>query len=117
MIQGGGFDQNMNTKDNLKPIKGEFIGNKIDNKLEHKVGTISMARTNVADSATSQFFICVKDCEYLDGQYAAFGNAVDEETKNIAIEISKVRTGNVGYYSDVPKEPIFIEDIEISEIE
>ena len=115
MIQGGGMDEQMKEKRGLKPIKGEFMANGVNNTLKHKTGVLSMARTMVPDSATSQFFICVTDVPHLDGQYAAFGYAADEETKKTAIEISRVKTGNFGYYADVPLSPIVIESVTVSE--
>ena len=54
-------------------IKGEFAANGVTNNLSHTRGTISMARTQVMDSASSQFFICHADATFLDGNYAAFG--------------------------------------------
>ena len=110
MIQGGGMDPSLCPKD-AKSIKGEFRANGVNNPIEHKVGTLSMARTNVMDSASSQFFICVEDCSFLDGQYAAFGELTDEESIKVAIDISKVKTVSVGYYNDVPYEPIIIQSI------
>ena len=76
MIQGGdptgtgmgGSEEN---------IKGEFAINGVNNPISHKRGVISMARTQVPDSASSQFFICHADATFLDGQYAAFGHVVD----------------------------------------
>lgn len=76
MIQGGdpqgtgfgGSDEN---------IKGEFTSNGFPNKLSHKRGVISMARAGDPNSASSQFFICHKDCPFLDGDYAAFGTMTD----------------------------------------
>lgn len=58
-------------------IKGEFKANGVNNPLRHTRGTISMARTQVPNSASSQFFIVHKDALYLDGQYAAFGAVVE----------------------------------------
>ena len=58
-------------------IKGEFKINGVNNPLKHTRGTISMARTQVPDSASSQFFIVHEDALYLDGQYAAFGAVVE----------------------------------------
>ncbi len=79
MIQGGGFDADMNEKD-ADTIKGEFSQNSVDNPIKHVRGTISMARTDVYDSASSQFFIVHKtssnNSQSLDGQYAAFGHVV-----------------------------------------
>lgn len=58
-------------------IKGEFAINGVANNISHKRGVISMARTQVPDSASSQFFICHADATFLDGQYAAFGEVVE----------------------------------------
>ncbi len=58
-------------------IKGEFKANGVNNPLKHTRGTISMARTQIPDSASSQFFIVHEDALYLDGQYAAFGAVVE----------------------------------------
>lgn len=70
MIQGGAGEEE------LTPIKGEFIANGVNNPLLHLRGVISMARTKVMDSATSQFFLMHADYPSLDGQYAAFGYVV-----------------------------------------
>jgi peptidyl-prolyl cis-trans isomerase B (cyclophilin B) len=56
-----------------KSIKGEFAANGVQNNISHKRGVISMARTGNPDSASSQFFICLEDSTFLDGNYAAFG--------------------------------------------
>lgn len=58
-------------------IKGEFSSNGVNNDLKHTRGVISMARTQVPDSAGSQFFIMHQDATHLDGQYAAFGKVVE----------------------------------------
>ena len=58
-------------------IKGEFSQNGVENKLSHVRGTLSMARSQDMDSASSQFFIVQSDCTYLDGQYAAFGTVTE----------------------------------------
>lgn len=110
MIQGGGMDASLCPKE-TKAIKGEFKANGVNNPIRHKIGTLSMARTNVPDSASSQFFICVEDCDFLDGQYAGFGELLDEESKKVAEDISKVKTVRVGYYDDVPYDPIIIKQI------
>lgn len=115
MIQGGGFS----FKDGLEPkidkvtIKGEFASNGINNDLHHGKGVISMARTTEPDSASSQFFICVGDCSYLDGQYAAFGKVKDEASYAVVEEISKVHTGRWMMYDDVPTQPVVIKTIEM----
>ncbi len=66
MIQGGWGKP-------LKPIKGEFRQNGVNNELLHTRGVLSMARTSDPNSASSQFFIMHKDAPHLDGAYAAFG--------------------------------------------
>ena len=76
MVQGGD-PTGTGMGGSKETIKGEFLMNGVRNTLSHKRGVISMARTNVPDSASSQFFICHADCAFLDGQYAAFGAVVD----------------------------------------
>ena len=71
-------------------IKGEFAINGVDNPLSHQPGVISMARSQMPDSAGSQFFICTADDAFLDGQYAAFGKLT--EGLDVAENISRVRT-------------------------
>lgn len=115
MIQGGGMLADMSEKATLKPIKGEFMSNGVNNTRKHKAGTISMARTMVKDSATAQFFICSVDTPHLDGEYAAFGEVADEESMKVVLDISRVDTGRYQYYSDVPVTPIIIEKITIIE--
>ena len=76
MIQGGDpTGTGMGGSD--ETIKGEFAINGVNNPIRHERGVISMARTQVPDSASSQFFICHADAFFLDGQYAAFGRVVD----------------------------------------
>ena len=111
MIQGGGMDGAMKEK-RAKSIKGEFASNGIRNPISHVPGVLSMARTQVKDSASSQFFICVADCTFLDGDYAAFGRLDDEESLKVAIDMSNVKTGSYGWFDDVPKEPLVIDTIE-----
>ena len=70
--QGTGMGGSENT------IKGEFASNGVENNLSHKRGIVSMARSQMPDSASSQFFICYDDsCSFLDGNYAAFGEVTD----------------------------------------
>lgn len=76
MIQGGDPKGN-GTGGADKTIKGEFSKNGVENKLSHVRGTLSMARSQDMDSASSQFFIVQSDCTYLDGQYAAFGTVTE----------------------------------------
>ncbi len=71
-------------------IKGEFRSNGVTNNLSHTRGTISMARTQIKDSASSQFFICHADATFLDGEYAAFG--VVTEGIEVVDEIASVKT-------------------------
>ncbi len=72
MIQGGDPLGN-GTGGSSKTIKGEFTSNGVKNSISHVRGTISMARSSMPNSASSQFFIVHKDSTFLDGQYAAFG--------------------------------------------
>lgn len=115
MCQGGGMTANMQQKDDLEPIKGEFKSNGVNNSRKHKAGTISMARTMFKDSATSQFFICSVDTPFLDGEYAAFGEVADEESMQVVLDMSHVKTHSVGYFDDVPVEAIVIKNVEIVE--
>ncbi len=73
MIQGGDPAGN-GTGGSDNNIKGEFSANNVANDISHVRGVISMARSNAYDSASSQFFICHADSQFLDGQYAAFGH-------------------------------------------
>lgn len=107
VIQGGGFNPQMQEKPTQKPIQNEA-----KNGLKNKRGTLSMARTNDPHSATSQFFMNLADNDFLDQNgekwgYAVFGKIVDglEVIDNIA----KVKTGSHGFHQDVPATPIVIE--------
>ncbi len=117
MIQGGGFkfeNQRLIPAPALKPIKGEFASNGVNNPIKHKPGVISMARTVDCDSATSQFFICVADCPFLDGEYAAFGECEDKQSIDTAIRFGKTATGMLPpYWEDVPREPVVIKTVKI----
>ncbi|MBO5195705.1 MAG: peptidylprolyl isomerase [Clostridia bacterium] len=76
MIQGGDpLGSGFGGSD--KTIKGEFKLNGVENNLSHERGVISMARSQMPNSASSQFFICHADATFLDGQYAAFGRVID----------------------------------------
>ncbi|MDE7107001.1 MAG: peptidylprolyl isomerase, partial [Clostridiales bacterium] len=81
----------------------------------HTKGVISMARTAVKDSASSQFFICVADTPHLNGEYAAFGRCADEQSIKTAVAYGKVRTGRWQYYSDIPLNPIVIKTITVKQ--
>ena len=89
MIQGGD-PQGIGIGGSGKNIKGEFAANGVNNPIKHKRGTISMARSQNYNSASSQFFICHVDCAFLDGQYAAFGQVV--EGIEVVDKIASVRT-------------------------
>lgn len=78
VIQGGDPLGN-GTGGSKKRIKGEFLYNGVNNPLKHTKGVLSMARTADPNSATSQFFICLANVPYLDGQYAAFGKLIAGE--------------------------------------
>ena len=117
MIQGGGFswEGGLKQKNAPRTIKGEFAMNGVKNDLHHAPGVLSMARTMMPDSASSQFFICVEDVPYLDAQYAAFGKVSDEESLQVAIDISTVKTTSWAYYDDVPVEPVVMKKVYIVE--
>ncbi len=76
MMQGGDPLGN-GTGGSEETIKGEFSQNGVDNTISHKKGTLSMARSQAPDSASSQFFIVDEDSTFLDGQYAAFGHVTE----------------------------------------
>lgn len=110
MIQGGGMDADMNELDTEPPIKNEA-----HIAPSNKRGTIAMARTNVVDSATAQFFINLVDNDFLDHKskspsgygYCVFGKVT--KGMNVVDKIGKVETGPYGYHDDVPVEPVVIE--------
>ncbi len=106
MIQGGGFDVKMNHKE-CSSIKGEFSSNGIQNDLLHTRGVLSMARTMVKDSASSQFFIMHKDAPHLDGEYAAFGKITDG--LDIVDEIANAATNR----QDCPLTPIVMKTMRL----
>jgi cyclophilin family peptidyl-prolyl cis-trans isomerase len=114
MIQGGGMDAQMKEQKTNAQIKNEA-----GNGLKNKLGTIAMARTNVVDSATSQFFINVKDNEFLNHRspapaefgYAVFGHVI--EGMDVVHSIEKVRTGNRGFHQDVPAEAVVIHSVKL----
>jgi peptidyl-prolyl cis-trans isomerase B (cyclophilin B) len=108
MIQGG-CPKGNGTGGPGHNIKGEFKANGINNTISHKKGVISMARAAHPDSAGSQFFIMHKDGEFLDGQYAAFGETI--EGFEVVDKIARVRTTP----NDRPYEPVVIENIIIEE--
>lgn len=109
MIQGGGFTTDLSQKPTKAPIAIES-----DNGLKNKRGTLAMARTSDPNSATSQFFINVKDNEFLDFRgknsrdygYTVFGRVVDG--MDVVDTIKKVKTTSKGMYQDVPVETVEI---------
>jgi cyclophilin family peptidyl-prolyl cis-trans isomerase len=108
MVQGGGFTKDMKQKSVRAPIKNES-----KNGLKNDNYTVAMARTNVPDSATSQFFINVKDNDFLNYSndanpgYAVFGKVV--EGKDVVDKMRKVATANAGGHQNVPTSPLVIE--------
>ncbi len=105
MIQGGGYDVNMNHKD-APSIKGEFAANGfMQNDLKHTRGVLSMARTMIPDSASSQFFIMHADAPHLDSQYAGFGKVI--EGLEVIDAIATVPTDR----RDCPRVDVVIESI------
>jgi cyclophilin family peptidyl-prolyl cis-trans isomerase len=109
MIQGGGLDANMNSKPGRDAIKNEA-----DNGELNKRGTLAMARTSVVDSATSQFFINLRDNDFLnhgsrDFGYAVFGQVTDG--MDVVDKIAAVPTGSRGGHQDVPLEPVTILEV------
>lgn len=110
MAQGGGFTAGMKQKPTLAPIQNEA-----NNGLKNKKYTLAMARTSDPHSATAQFFINVKDNDFLDFTresgsgwgYAVFGKVV--EGQDVVDAIERVRTGNSGGHGDVPLEAVVIE--------
>ncbi|MBQ1891461.1 MAG: peptidylprolyl isomerase [Firmicutes bacterium] len=113
MIQGGGFTEDFRQK-HADSIKGEFEANGVKNDLKHTRGVLSMARTNVPDSASSQFFVMHRDAPHLDRQYAAFGKLTDGF--DVLDDIAATRTGTRGFYmQDVPVRNVVIETIKLAE--
>lgn len=113
MIQGGGFTADMSQKPTREPIKNEA-----DNGESNARGTLAMARTQVVDSATSQFFINLGNNQFLDhgGRdfgYAVFGRVV--EGMDVVDAIAGVETGNQAGHADVPVEAISIISVRIDD--
>ena len=110
MIQGGGMTAELETKKTRAPIRNEAT-----NGLKNQQGTVAMARTQVVDSATSQFFINIADNDFLDHRnstpagygYAVFGRVT--EGMETVDAIRKVATSRSGMHDDVPRQPVVIE--------
>lgn len=116
MIQGGGFTEDMDQKATKAPIKNEA-----NNGVSNEAGTIAMARTNDPHSATAQFFINIKDNDFLNHTsesvngwgYCAFGKVTDG--MDVVDKIKNVKTGSHGFHQDVPVEPVIIEKAVVAE--
>jgi len=113
MIQGGGMDESMSGKPTRKPIKNEA-----DNGERNLRGTLAMARTGVVDSATSQFFINLRDNGFLDHGGRDFGYAVFGRVTSgmdVVDAIAAVPTGNRGGHQDVPLDAVTILEISVDD--
>lgn len=116
MIQGGGMTPDMEQKTTKDPIVNEA-----NNGVANAAGTIAMARTNDPHSATAQFFINVKDNDFLNFSsesmngwgYCVFGKVT--AGMDVVEKIKNVKTGNYGYHQDVPVEAVVIENAVVSE--
>ncbi len=113
MIQGGGMDEDLSSKPTREPIKNEA-----DNGVSNARGTLAMARTMVVDSATSQFFINLKDNDFLDHGtrdfgYAVFGQVADG--MDVVDKIAAVQTGNRAGHQDVPVEAVTITEVTLDD--
>ncbi len=113
MIQGGGMDESLSSKTTRDPIKNEA-----DNGEKNMRGTLAMARTGVVDSATAQFFINLKDNDFLNHSDRDFGYAVFGKVSNgmdIVDAIGAVATGNSAGHQDVPVEAVTIVEVTIAD--
>ena len=99
MIQGG-------RGENVPTIKGEFSENGVQNEIKHVRGTVSMARAEDMDSASSQFFICQSTYDYGDGKYAAFGEVIEG-----MMVVDLIAAVAVNPYNNAPLSPVIIESI------
>jgi len=109
VIQGGGYEADMTQKRTEPPIKNEA-----DNGLKNERGTLSMARTNDINSATSQFFVNLKDNEFLDHKRGNFGYAVFArvtEGMDVIDKIAAVETGRRRGMDDVPVEGVVMTSV------
>jgi peptidyl-prolyl cis-trans isomerase A (cyclophilin A) len=109
VIQGGGFTEDMTQKKTKAPVKNEA-----DNGLKNKRGTLSMARTNDINSATSQFFVNLKDNDSLDNSRGNFGYAVFAkvtEGMDVIDKIAAVDTGRKKGFDDVPVEAVTMKSV------
>lgn len=109
MIQGGGFTADMKQKAVNDPIQNEAKNGK-----KNLRGTLSMARTSDVNSATAQFFINLKDNDFLDNKPGSFGYAVfGQVTAGMEVidAIASVKTGRRGGHDDVPTEPVVVTQV------
>lgn len=114
MIQGGGFTQDMTQKPTLPPIKNEAA-----NKILNAKGTIAMARTPIVDSASSQFFINLKDNPFLDHRdeseqgygYCVFGKVI--KGMEVVEKIGRLATTDKGHHKNVPATPVIIKSVSL----
>jgi peptidyl-prolyl cis-trans isomerase A (cyclophilin A) len=118
MIQGGGFDREMRQKTTGAPIENE-AERALKGGLRNKTGTVAMARTPNPNSATAQFFINLKDNDFLDFReptpqgygYAVFGRVTTG--MEVVQRIAKVPTATAGPHQNVPKSPVVIESVSV----
>ena len=113
MIQGGGMDESMSSKTTRDAIKNEA-----DNGEKNVRGTLAMARTGVVDSATSQFFVNLKDNDFLNHSDRDFGYAVFGRVSggmDIVDAIGAVPTGSRSGHQDVPLEAVTITEVTIAD--
>ena len=106
VIQGGGLTAGMRPKQTRAPVKNEAT-----NGLRNERGTLSMARTNDVNSATSQFFVNLKDNEFLDHKPGSYGYAVFgrvTEGMDVVDKIAAVKTGTRKSHQDVPVEDVVV---------
>jgi len=116
MVQGGGMTEDMEQKKTRDQIENEA-----DNGLKNEVGTLAMARTSDPHSASSQFFINVKDNSFLNHSsktsqgwgYCVFAKVTDG--MDVVNKIKGVKTGSKGHHQDVPKEAVIIESVTVAE--
>jgi peptidyl-prolyl cis-trans isomerase A (cyclophilin A) len=110
VIQGGGFTEDMSQKRTQPPIKNEA-----NNGLKNLRGTLSMARTNDVNSATSQFFVNLKDNDFLDHKPGNYGYAVFArvtEGMDVIDKIAAVATGRRRGFDDVPSEAVIMKRVQ-----
>src|SRR5258708_39780399 len=113
MIQGGGFEPGMRQKPVRSPVKNEA-----DNGLKNERYTVAMARTSEPHTASSQFFINLKDNDFLNHTapssqgwgYCVFGNVVQRQ--DIVDKLKRAKTGSRGRHADVPAEDVVIHTAE-----